>query len=100
MKTRTMQFLALVVVLCLASLAEAQNAATLPSSGTVPKLINYSGVLKDGSGKPLTSVTGVTFLIYKEEQGGAPLWLETQNVTPDRGGRYTVQLGAMNAHGS
>ncbi|MGA9643164.1 MAG: hypothetical protein WBQ72_17335 [Terriglobales bacterium] len=99
MKTRTMRFLALVVVSCLAALVAAQGAATLPSSGAVPNLINYSGVLKDGFGKPLNSVTGVTFMIYKDEQGGAPLWLETRNVTPDKAGRYSVQLGSMNSHG-
>src|SRR5579864_2917413 len=48
--------------------------------GAVPNLINYSGVLKDDSGKVLTSITGVTFLIYSEQQGGAPVWMETQNV--------------------
>ena len=88
MKTRTMLFLALVVILCLASLAAAQGAATLPSSGVVPNLINYSGVLKDGTGKTINSIAGVTFLIYKEEQGGSPLWLETQNVTPDKAGLH------------
>ncbi len=78
--------------------AQTTSASTSPS-GAVPTLINYSGVLKDSTGKTLTSVTGVTFLIYTDEQGGSPLWLETQNVTPDRSGHYTVQLGSTTATG-
>ena len=42
---------------------------------------------------------GVTFAFYAEQTGGAPLWLETQNVTPDANGRYTVYLGANHANG-
>ena len=86
-------------------LAAANVMAQTPSAGAsvsltaVPKLINYGGVLKDSSGKTVTTISGVTFLIYKDEQGGTPLWFETQNVRPDHTGHYTVQLGAMNAHG-
>jgi hypothetical protein len=83
--------------------AAAQQSATAPAamaaSNVVPSLINYAGVLKDASGRTLTSVTGVTFLLYGAEQGGAPLWLETQNVTPDKSGHYTVQLGMTSAKG-
>jgi hypothetical protein len=47
----------------------------------------------------VSSITGVTFLLYKDDQGGAPLWLETQNVTPDRIGHYSVQLGTTSTNG-
>jgi hypothetical protein len=77
----------------------ALEPAAMGTSSVVPSLINYTGVLKDTSGRTLTSVTGVTFLLYSAEQGGAPLWLETQNVTPDKSGRYTVQLGVTSAKG-
>jgi hypothetical protein len=61
----------------------------------VPNLINYSGtlVLSNGVGVPGKTV-GVTFAIYRQQDDGAPLWLETQNVTPDSTGRYTVLLGS------
>ena len=75
------------------------QTATAAATSAVPRLINYSGVLKNSEGKTLTSITGVTFLLYKDEQGGAPLWLETQNVTPDKAGHYSVQLGSTSAHG-
>jgi len=98
MSSRTRTFLSLAVVICLATLAVAQKASpTTP--GAVPQFINFSGVLKDANSKAIASTSGVTFLIYKDEQGGAPLWMETQNVNPDRTGHYTVQLGAANSHG-
>ena len=75
-------------------------ATTSTVSGAVPGLINYSGVLKDINGKAISGVTGVTFLLYKEEQGGSPLWIETQNITPDKSGHYTVTLGATKPEGS
>src|SRR5262249_34616878 len=83
--------------------AAAQESAAAPAvvaaSNIVPSLIKYSGVLKDSSGRTLTTLTGVTFLLYKDEQGGAPLWMETQNVQPDKTARYSVQLGAASKDG-
>jgi hypothetical protein len=61
--------------------------------------VRFSGTLHDVNGKPLTNLTGVTFYLYKEEQGGAPLFLETQNVQPDTNGHYSVALGASASHG-
>ena len=65
------------------------------ASATVPPLIKVSGTLSSVSG----STVGVTFALYTEQTGGAPLWLETQNVTPDANGRYTIYLGANHANG-
>jgi hypothetical protein len=61
---------------------------------TVPRLIKFSGMMKDRKGEPKTGVAGVTFAIFAEQEGGAPLWMETQNVQLDEGGRYTALLGA------
>jgi hypothetical protein len=102
MKSRLQLAVLLIASMFLTSLiAEAQQSApaAMDASNVVPSLINYTGVLKDTSGRKLTSVTGVTFLLYSAEQGGAPLWLETQNVTPDKSGRYAVQLGVTIAKG-
>jgi hypothetical protein len=65
----------------------------------VPRLVKFAGVLKDELGKPRTGVVGVTFAIYKEQEGGAALWLETQNVELDDQGRYTVLLGSSKSEG-
>src|SRR6266478_5336898 len=65
----------------------------------VPRLVKFAGTLKDELGKPRTGVAGVTFAIYKEQEGGAALWLETQNVELDEQGRYTVLLGSTKSEG-
>ena len=85
------------VLAMITTLAIGQNAAE--TANAVPNLINYSGQLKDSTGKTISSIAGVTFLIYKEEQGGSPLWMEAQNVLPDRTGHYSVQLGSNTSAG-
>jgi hypothetical protein len=72
---------------------------TTGSTAALPRLVSYSGVLKDATGRPVTAVTGVTFLLYKDDVGGVPLWLETQTVQPDTTGHYAVQLGAATKQG-
>jgi hypothetical protein len=62
-------------------------------------LVNYAGVLADIDGKPLNRVTGVTFLLYRDQQSGSPLWMETQNVQPDKSGHYSVMLGSTTSQG-
>jgi hypothetical protein len=66
---------------------------------SVPRLIKFSGVMKDGKGEPKSGVAGVTFAIYAEQEGGAPVWMETQNVQLDEAGRYTALLGANSNEG-
>ena len=67
---------------------------------TVPNLIRYGGIVKDAQGAPLSSSTvGVTFAIYRQQDGGAPIWMETQNVTTDAAGNYSVLLGSTTATG-
>jgi hypothetical protein len=65
----------------------------------VPRLVKFSAMAKDDLGKPRTGTVGITFAIYKESVGSAPLWLETQNVELDDQGRYTVLLGATQNEG-
>jgi len=65
----------------------------------VPRFVNYSGVLLDDTGKAITSVTGVGFSLYRDQQGGAALWMETQNIHPDKAGNYTVMLGSTSTEG-
>jgi hypothetical protein len=86
------------LVLGLGSLGLTQNTAT-NTAVSVPHLIKFSGVLKNQAGVPRTGVVGITFTFYKDQQGGAPLWLETQNVQADANGRYTVMLGATKSDG-
>ncbi len=102
MKKHVFLCVSLIVASCFAPwTATAQQAAagTALAAPIVPNVINYSGTLTDLNQKPLTSIQGVTFLLYKNDQGGAPLWLETQNVQPDKTGHYSVMLGSTTAHG-
>jgi hypothetical protein len=98
----------LALILCLAgvtSIATDQSGAgtaapsTSQSSSVVPQLVRISGTLSDLNGKPLTGVQGVTFALYKDQQGGAPLWLETQSARADSNGHYSVMLGSTTAEG-
>jgi hypothetical protein len=79
---------------CFAAISVAQQ-----TSSVVPTLVNFSGTLTDANGKPLTGTVGVTFYLYKDSQGGSPLWMETQNVAADKNGRYTVALGSTTSQG-
>ena len=79
--------------------AEAASSAATGATSPVPQLVNYTGTLSDANGKLLTGLLGVTFLLYKESQGGAPLWMETQNVHPDKTGHYSVVLGSATSQG-
>jgi hypothetical protein len=92
------RFSSVVLVAALvASCAGAQQVATPTAS--VPRLVNFSSFATDGQGKPVPGVAGITFAIYGQQSGGAPLWLETQNVTVDAKGNYTAQLGATKPSG-
>jgi trimeric autotransporter adhesin len=77
----------------------AQQAATSSAAAIVPRLVNFSGRAADAQGKPVTGTAGITFSIYNDQYEGAPLWMETQNVTADAKGNYAVQLGASSAEG-
>ncbi len=71
----------------------------VPVVTSVPRLVKFSGAVQDSGGNPRSGITGITFALYKDQSGGAALWLETQNVTLDAQGRYTVLLGANSAEG-
>jgi hypothetical protein len=80
-----------------------QNAASpapsaSASAAEVPRLIKFSGTLLDAPDRPMTGPVGVTFALHAQQTGGAALWIETQNVTPDAHGNYTVLLGANSAN--
>lgn len=65
----------------------------------VPRLIRFSGTLRDASESFRGGVTGITFGLYKEQQGGPVLWIETQSIPVDSSGHYTVLLGATKPEG-
>jgi len=89
-------FLSMAAVL---TLAQTPTLTTTLSSTQVPRLIKFSGVAKDEAGKPKTGLVGVTFSLYKDQEGGSPLWVETQNVQADATGHYAALLGSATADG-
>jgi hypothetical protein len=80
---------------CIASLSSGQTT----TSAVVPPLVKFSGSLSEVDGRPMTGVVGVTFYLYKSEQGGAPVWMETQNIQLDRAGNYSAMLGSTTSQG-
>lgn len=86
-------------IISTASFAQAQQTLTQAAAAPgVPRLVKFSGLLKDASGNMLADTVGVMFAIYGEQTGGVPLWQETQNVQFARG-RYTVFLGETTSTG-
>jgi hypothetical protein len=75
----------------------APAAASAPTA--IPALVPYSGIAIAADGKPLNGETAITFLIFKEESGGEPLWTESQIAAFDQNGHYKVQLGAGSPSG-
>jgi hypothetical protein len=85
------------LVLSLVQLTFAQMPTHTASA--LPRLVRFSGAVKDLGGTPLTGVVGITFALYSEQTGGAALWLETQNVTADSSGHYAALLGSTKPDG-
>ncbi len=88
--------MAIAIALALCVGAQAQTTA---AGSALPRVMRFSGTAKDAGGNPVTGVTGITFALYAEQTGGAPLWSETQNVPAGPGGHYTVLLGAAKSEG-
>jgi len=87
------------LLVCWALPGSAQQPAAGAATQIVPPLVNFSGALTTTNGKAATGMVGLTFSLYKDAEGGAPLWVETQNVQPDKTGHYSVQLGAASSNG-
>ena len=81
--------------LCGIACAQSTPAQAVASvQAAVPRLIRFSGQVKDASG-----TVGITFTLHKGQQDDNALWIETQNVQLDGSGKYTVLLGATKAEG-
>ena len=44
-------------------------SGSVSSGVSAPRLVKFGGVLKDHAGQPLSGVAGVTFALYKDQQG-------------------------------
>jgi len=79
--------------------AQAPSAVEPASDSVVPRLIQFSGIVKDAEGKAATGSVELTFALYQFQEGGSPLWVETQTVQLDSQGHYMVLLGAASPAG-
>jgi len=77
----------------------AQQSQMPSAVPVVPRLVRVSSSFQPANGMPLGTTEGVTLAIYRDETGGSPLWQETQNVTLESDGRFTVLLGASQTEG-
>jgi len=83
------------------------NTAATDTSA-VPRLINFSGTIspqitqisQNETQTPGSSrAINVTFSLYELQEGGTPLWSESQRVQLDDQGHYTVLLGSTQPEG-
>ena len=99
MKPSKLLLLSLTLLLALpAAPQQARSNVAASASTAVPPLIPYSGIVPLPAAQPAANAS-ITFLIYKDEQGGEPLFAETQTVAVDATGHYKAQLGATLTNG-
>ena len=98
MRVVTARISAAMLFLLFATALFAQQTPTVTETA-IPRLVRITSVFVPANGLPAAPVEIVTFAIYADERGGSPLWQETQNVTVNTDGRYTVLLGATQTDG-
>ncbi len=90
---------------------DAAASGAAPSVGSVPRLIKFSGeinpqstqitsIKENESGKNHSAaLVTLSFSLNELQEGGSPLWTESQRVQVDDQGRYSVLLGATQPDG-
>jgi hypothetical protein len=73
--------------------------ATAASAQAPQRLVRFGGTVRDASGGAIAGVVTMRIDIFGVEDGGTPLWSESQTVTLDALGRYAVILGATETDG-
>src|SRR5262245_18493407 len=52
------------------------------AQSSLPRLVSLTGVLLPADGGRIEAAETVTFAVYAEETGGAPIWQEAQTLQP------------------
>jgi hypothetical protein len=78
---------------------EPNNTGGAATEATAPRLIKFSGSLKDAAGLPQEGQATMTFSLYASQEGGESLWDESQLVNVNEEGQYTIYLGASEKDG-
>ena len=87
---------AIVLCWCLASILVAQSSS--PKTGAAAQFIRISGMVSDNTVRR-SGTAGVLFSLYATQDGGAPLWTESQSVRIDVTGHYSALLGSNTSEG-
>jgi hypothetical protein len=85
----------LVLLICIALPSVAQSVSSNKPNAGFPNTVRFTGKVS----KPIPESATAVFAIYKDQQGGAPLWIETQSISPDADGNYSILLGSTNIEG-
>src|SRR5262245_53079960 len=78
-------------------LSEVNAQQSTPGSAAltpVPRVVWFSGSFRPSNGQAIAPVESVTFAVYADQEGGSPLWQETQALVVARDGRFNVLLGS------
>jgi hypothetical protein len=73
-----------------------QNKLLAAAPTAPPRILSFQGRLTDNLDNPITSAKDLRFAIYNNSvsSGGALLWQETQKITGDQDGIFSVFLGS------
>ena len=77
------------------AIAQVSSDGIAKASPVIPQQVRFTGNLATRSGDNVEAV----FNIYAAAEGGDPLWTETQKVSVDQDGSYTVLLGSASQAG-
>ena len=65
----------------------------------VPRVIWFNGAFRPANKLPVARVETVTVAVYRERDGGDAVWQETQIVTMEADGRYSLLMGSTSSDG-
>jgi hypothetical protein len=86
-----------VALIALLAAASVEAQAQSPQGTDAPRptrFIPVSGTLTAGGGAAVGGPVTVTFSLHQSQEGGIPIWSETQQLQADPTGRYATYLGA------
>ncbi len=61
----------------------------------VPTSMVAEGWFFKSDGTPDSGTLAVTYRLYRQAEGGSPVWEETQEITIDAAGHYSLRLGSV-----
>ena len=88
-----------ILSVCVFAIAATPAHAQSPTVTSVPRIVRVTSTFHPADGKPPAAVETMTLSIYAEETGGVPLWQETQTVSVNPDGRFTLLLGSTRPEG-